>query len=100
MPRHDNFSAWITIEGVETEEYQVEKDENKVTCWIASEENKARQLATAPPYFSPSPLRPLRYTSSFMAPRFLSQQPPMLMVPHTPGSSFAAFHISSMNSPA
>ncbi|KAK0446143.1 hypothetical protein EV421DRAFT_1792689 [Armillaria borealis] len=44
MPHHDNFSAWITIEGVETEEYQVEKDGNKVTCWIASEENKTFEI--------------------------------------------------------
>ncbi|KAK0236207.1 hypothetical protein EDD85DRAFT_839830 [Armillaria nabsnona] len=44
MPRHDNFSAWITIEGVETEEYQVEKDGSKVTCWIASEENKTFEI--------------------------------------------------------
>ncbi|KAJ7646754.1 hypothetical protein FB45DRAFT_891328 [Roridomyces roridus] len=36
------FSAWITIEGVETQEYSVEvsEDGETVTCWIASELGK------------------------------------------------------------
>ncbi|KAJ7646753.1 hypothetical protein FB45DRAFT_891321 [Roridomyces roridus] len=36
------FSAWITIEGVETQEYSVETSEDgkTVTCWIASELGK------------------------------------------------------------
>ncbi|KAJ7141254.1 hypothetical protein C8R44DRAFT_763071 [Mycena epipterygia] len=36
------FSAWITIDGIETPEYSVEtsEDQNTVTCWIASELGK------------------------------------------------------------
>ncbi|KAJ7646764.1 hypothetical protein FB45DRAFT_891344 [Roridomyces roridus] len=37
-----NFSAWITIEGVESSEYRVKASEEQmtVTCWIASELGK------------------------------------------------------------
>lgn len=50
MVQIDNFSAWIEIEGVPTEEYNVEITEDEeedgpvITCWIASEEAKASAL--------------------------------------------------------
>ena len=36
------FSAWVTIDGKEVVEYDVEtsEDEKTVTCWIASELGK------------------------------------------------------------
>ncbi|KAF4596179.1 hypothetical protein AB1N83_007898 [Pleurotus pulmonarius] len=44
MLQHDNFSAWIEIEGVPTQEYNIEVTSDSegpaVTCWIASEEEK------------------------------------------------------------
>lgn len=42
MLAKENFSAWVEIEGIATEEYNVEvKDDGKLfTCWIASEEGK------------------------------------------------------------
>lgn len=49
MVQSNNFSAWIEIEGVPAEEYNVEitEDEDEgpvVTCWIASEEAKVSAL--------------------------------------------------------
>ncbi|KAJ8088526.1 hypothetical protein PM082_022599 [Marasmius tenuissimus] len=40
------YSAWVSIDGVPTEEYGVEVSEgqNKVTCWIPSEEGKTFQI--------------------------------------------------------
>ncbi|PBK75993.1 hypothetical protein ARMSODRAFT_950363 [Armillaria solidipes] len=38
------FSAWVSIDGVEAEEYGVTVDSTKVTCWIASEANKTFRL--------------------------------------------------------
>ncbi|KAG7451413.1 uncharacterized protein BT62DRAFT_1071981 [Guyanagaster necrorhizus] len=38
------FSAWVSIDGVEAEEYGVTVDGTRVTCWIASEANKTFSL--------------------------------------------------------
>ncbi|KAJ6498806.1 hypothetical protein C8R45DRAFT_980078 [Mycena sanguinolenta] len=42
MLQAQNFNAWITVEGVEAPEYNVEVAENQleVSCWIASEVGK------------------------------------------------------------
>jgi hypothetical protein len=42
MLHWQEFSAWVTIEGVEAPEYAVEvsEDEKTVTCWIPSELGK------------------------------------------------------------
>ncbi|KAK0205072.1 hypothetical protein DFS33DRAFT_1325261 [Desarmillaria ectypa] len=38
------FSAWVSIDGVEAEEYGMTVDGTRVTCWIASEANKTFRL--------------------------------------------------------
>ena len=59
MLRHDNFSAWIEIEGVPTQEYNIEVTSDSegpvVTCWIASEEEKvsAEDRLVYPVVFEP-----------------------------------------------
>jgi hypothetical protein len=42
------FSAWVTIEGVEAQEYAVEvsEDEKTVTCWTPSELGKVPAALT------------------------------------------------------
>lgn len=42
MLQLDKFSAWVTIDGEETSEYNVEisDDGTEATCWIASQVNK------------------------------------------------------------
>jgi len=39
------FSAWIKVENVETQEYNIEisDDGKNITCWIASEVGKVRR---------------------------------------------------------
>ncbi|KAJ8693131.1 hypothetical protein PTI98_010373 [Pleurotus ostreatus] len=39
----ENLSAWVEIEGIAAQEYniKVKEDPKRVTCWIASEEGKA-----------------------------------------------------------
>ncbi|KAK7471250.1 hypothetical protein VKT23_002657 [Stygiomarasmius scandens] len=35
-----NFSAWISVDGVELTQYSVEKKDSEASCWIASEVGK------------------------------------------------------------
>ncbi|KAK0469472.1 uncharacterized protein EV420DRAFT_1494636 [Desarmillaria tabescens] len=44
MLSFSEFSAWVSIDGVEAEEYGVTVDGARVTCWIASEANKTFRL--------------------------------------------------------
>ncbi|KAK0236206.1 hypothetical protein EDD85DRAFT_839828 [Armillaria nabsnona] len=44
MLTYDHFSAWVTIEGVQAKEYQVEVTPGRVTCWIPSEANKTLKI--------------------------------------------------------
>lgn len=40
----DHFSAWVTTEGVQAKEYQVEVTPGRVTCCIPSEANKTFKI--------------------------------------------------------
>lgn len=42
MPKIGSFTSWITVEGVELEEYNTEvtDDGRRITCWIPSELGK------------------------------------------------------------
>jgi hypothetical protein len=49
MLSHEEFTAWIEVDGVKVPEYGIEvrkggkgESETIITCWIASEPNKAR----------------------------------------------------------
>ncbi|SJL09956.1 uncharacterized protein ARMOST_13338 [Armillaria ostoyae] len=44
MLTYDHFSAWVTIEGIQAKEYQVEVTSGRVTCWIPSEANKTFKI--------------------------------------------------------
>ena len=39
------FAAWILVDGKEVNQYSLETEENKVTCWIASEVGKVCHLS-------------------------------------------------------
>ena len=50
MLQLDNFFAWITVDDREVTEFGFEYSQNLLcaTCWIASEEQKVRQLQYRP----------------------------------------------------
>ncbi|KAK7031206.1 hypothetical protein VNI00_013622 [Paramarasmius palmivorus] len=43
----NNHTAWVTVDGVEAQEYdvQVDKEKKTVTCWIASEAGKTYEVS-------------------------------------------------------
>jgi hypothetical protein len=45
MLQLNNFSAWISVDDVELQQYAIEysKDGKQATCWIPSEAGKVRQ---------------------------------------------------------
>ena len=45
MVSHKEFTAWITVNGEVSKEYEAEpeSEERKMTCWIASEPGKVRR---------------------------------------------------------
>ncbi|ESK95308.1 hypothetical protein Moror_3935 [Moniliophthora roreri MCA 2997] len=47
MVSFNDFSAWLTIEGVDAQEYDVQVDQEKhtVTCWVASEAGRTYNVS-------------------------------------------------------
>lgn len=56
----DEFSAWVTVDGVELSQYSVEQstDDRTATCWIASQVDKVSS------YLDPSFVLSLTYLPS------------------------------------